>query len=1199
MILTSMGTSNRARAQETFRDEFSTVSYSNNDGTQNWATDWLETGESNGASKGDIRIVKNLGSNRLRIKDNDRFVEREADLSPYSIATLSFVYRRTGLDALSDSITVEVSSNGGSSWTILDRFTGPATDGGYTAVNYDISQYITQNTRIRFATSPSLGNSDRLYVDDVQIAVLANNPPVALDDAATTDADIPVAIDVLANDSDPDNNLTIAWKSLPGINAMLDANGDDLFIPFTPENSGTLGDTRPDGKGIGLASDSATLTDDDATSGSVSYVYSFSNGSPFLPNYYFDPVTGEFVLTFNDIDFKPVSLLNFGGSGLDILFQETVAITFLANASDTPGPVDILMDQSNYGNYRPDGFGETNNVTVEYRVNLQNDLGVTPAEFDSFNADGEFGLYVTFSVIIASTDLDPGSTNTATLTNSAESMIDAFRLDGSCYAVPAVTGQPANGTVTLDGATKQLVYTPNPGFAGTDTFTYQICDAASACDTATVTVTVNPLADLSLTQTVDEPAPLTNDPVTFTLALTNTGPNDATGVTVTDVLPDSLTYFSAIPLQGTYDNLTGLWDVGTIPVGATLTLSITATVEAFVDPQTNIAEVAAANERDPDSTPGNSIPTEDDQDNATVTPSGSSGGGGAGMESDGSLAKKLARMLFRRRHVPETTETIDQPAFSAQVAGKSALSSLIQFVPPEGPEQSKADEVSPTDLLPVTNATGVFAVDYLRADSRRLAALFATTTANGEIYEHTKVVCDRLRGATLESVRLMEVDGHPFVLSRLRQENGAIDYAVSFAVYPAADAYSVDSRFRYDEYKPPAGKNPVFNFQVWSVSQTYTANLVQGILDRLAARGSVTFVNTDSAPPALPEVYVQSGRYAEGMLTLRMYNAVGAHRIHLTGGTMARTESGERLFFEKDLTLPVAESDASPVVTVDVPVGPVYDVAFFVEADGEPGKDQLYLADGAWSFASDPEHSTVNNFVVTPEDGSQFGKPGRFKLERDARLEGNVETWAVLFRYMQSSGRPMDLSAYQFLEFTSWGEGQIRLLFEKAGLASADQFGTVFKLGRDPQQHRIWFHDLRRNNGAGNFTAEDLLLLSFYIIGNQAHTRAFDFHVSDVRFGGGTGDLLAATPDEIELTQNYPNPFSNRTTIDFGLPEAGPVRLDVYDMLGRRVAVLTDAPYEAGRHSIPFDARGLAGGVYLYRLTTAKKTLTRTMIRVR
>jgi hypothetical protein len=96
----------------------------------------------------------------------------------------------------------------------------------------------------------------------------------------------------------------------------------------------------------------------------------------------------------------------------------------------------------------------------------------------------------------------------------------------------------------------------------------------------------------------------------------------------------------------------------------------------------------------------------------------------------------------------------------------------------------------------------------------------------------------------------------------------------------------------------------------------------------------------------------------------------------------------------------------------------------------------------------------------------------------------------------------------------------------------------------------------------------------------------------------------AQLPRELALAQNYPNPFNPQTRIDFSLPAESQVRLEIFDLLGRRVTLLVNKQYQTGRYSVVWngqDARGnpAASGIYFYRLTTdqgvrqAKMTLLR------
>ncbi|NJN18056.1 MAG: DUF11 domain-containing protein [Oscillochloris sp.] len=125
------------------------------------------------------------------------------------------------------------------------------------------------------------------------------------------------------------------------------------------------------------------------------------------------------------------------------------------------------------------------------------------------------------------------------------------------------------------------------------------------------------IADLELTKRVNTPRVNVGQNATFTLELTNRGPAAATGVRVGDRLPNGLAFVRATADRGTYNPASGVWNVGPVAVGETLRLAIEVAV-LEVGPFTNIAQVTASEQFDPDSTPNNDNPFEDDQGFASI-----------------------------------------------------------------------------------------------------------------------------------------------------------------------------------------------------------------------------------------------------------------------------------------------------------------------------------------------------------------------------------------------------------------------------------------------------------------------------------------------------------------------------------------------------------------------------------------------------
>ena len=203
--------------------------------------------------------------------------------------------------------------------------------------------------------------------------------------------------------------------------------------------------------------------------------------------------------------------------------------------------------------------------------------------------------------------------------------------DDGAGAYDSTTGVWTIGDLAV-GASVQLSFVVTVDAAGTFTNVAEVTAAneedidsvpndgeGDDWDDATVVATVEPppIIDLELTKDVSEAFVEVGDETVFTVTVVNQGPDDATGVVVTDTLPDGLTYVSD-DAGGAYDSATGVWTIGDLAVGESVALALTVTVDdvgIFV----NVAEVTAANEEDVDSTPGNGIENdEDDWDDAQV-----------------------------------------------------------------------------------------------------------------------------------------------------------------------------------------------------------------------------------------------------------------------------------------------------------------------------------------------------------------------------------------------------------------------------------------------------------------------------------------------------------------------------------------------------------------------------------------------------
>jgi hypothetical protein len=93
----------------------------------------------------------------------------------------------------------------------------------------------------------------------------------------------------------------------------------------------------------------------------------------------------------------------------------------------------------------------------------------------------------------------------------------------------------------------------------------------------------------------------------------------------------------------------------------------------------------------------------------------------------------------------------------------------------------------------------------------------------------------------------------------------------------------------------------------------------------------------------------------------------------------------------------------------------------------------------------------------------------------------------------------------------------------------------------------------------------------------------------------------ADLPRTFRLGQNYPNPFNPMTVIEFSVPERADVKLDIYNILGRKVKALVDREMAAGDYTVQWDGTNQSGqavatGIYLYRLTTGDHVASKKML---
>ncbi len=214
------------------------------------------------------------------------------------------------------------------------------------------------------------------------------------------------------------------------------------------------------------------------------------------------------------------------------------------------------------------------------------------------NSSPNVGDTVTFTIGLE--NLGPNSATNVSINDALTTGLTLVSATPSEGTYDPDTGVWTVGTVDI-GSPQSLMIEATVESPGPQTNTATIThsdqfDPNSGNNTATATATPQQ-SDLALAKSVNDPTPNVGDTITYTVTLSNNGPDAATGVEVTDLLPAGVSFVSDNS-QGTYDPGTGLWSVGTVDSAVPQTLVIQATVVS-PDPQTNTATVTKSDQFDP------------------------------------------------------------------------------------------------------------------------------------------------------------------------------------------------------------------------------------------------------------------------------------------------------------------------------------------------------------------------------------------------------------------------------------------------------------------------------------------------------------------------------------------------------------------------------------------------------------------------
>ncbi len=249
-----------------------------------------------------------------------------------------------------------------------------------------------------------------------------------------------------------------------------------------------------------------------------------------------------------------------------------------------------------------------------------------------------------------------------------------------------------------------------------------------------------------------------------------------------------------------------------------------------------------------------------------------------------------------------------------------------------------------------------------------------------------------------------------------------------------------------------------------------------------------------------------------------------------------------------------------------------------------------------------------------------------YKVERSIN---NTNSWAIVRSLSQNSNTYIDTGLvdgtkyyYRVFAFNAAGNsgnsneiyGITKLLAPYNLQAASSEAHKITLTWSDVSSNTIGFIIERKLDETGTFSTLDsvgsnnttyvdsnLAIGSYFVYRVKGYNNLVESKYSN-EFGttvtkvDGMNNLL---PEKFMIYQNFPNPFNPSTNIKYQIPEASLVKVVVYDLLGRKVAMLINQYQSAGFYNISFDASKLTSGIYIYKISAGNFSDTRKMLLVK
>ena len=506
-----------------------------------------------------------------------------------------------------------------------------------------------------------------------------------------------------------------------------------------------------------------------------------------------------------------------------------------------------------------------------------------------------------------------------------------------------------------------------------------------------------------------------------------------------------------------------------------------------------------------------------------------------------------------------------------QLSKSNIKNSLIDYLPETGINHTETAFVfEPKELSENSNLKETFSVSYYQGKNK-VSSIIATKS-DGVVYDHSKIIYDRLNTDRLDSISTILVKEHQVIKATISSVSGQITYTLRFSVRVDTKQNELFSFWNVDQY--PTGN--YHNYLIFGPSFSQILSTANFIIDQHSSKNGLKSTREASV---LPNVFVKSGNYVNGILNLNLVNRTQEKSVNFVGN-IAETELTTHIKAANVFSL---SGDYNEVLSIET--GVLFDIGFYLETTTSKQKDALYVADGPWGLDYLKEYVTVSNFEVNLSEREE--DDAIYEVDRSVKVIGEVKGNINLFRHLLPGNESLSVEGYNFVNFNIKNNEPVEVvIMTNENREWEHRLRYTVPVNSAEKTYTISLLDFVDDAGK-KVTVSSIKTIVFSVIGDYTYYKPFSLDINKIAFTLNNNLNEESFTEEVSgKLLNYPNPFTNSTTIE--LPKVAKyVQINVYNLMGRIVDAQKINTNSSSK-KIQYNAPQLEKGVYKYRLIDDK-----------